>query len=60
MNDRKYEYKEPKESLHWINFSMKKLMEAQVETNRLLADISKKLCSSPNTPKSDPSEDLPF
>lgn len=60
MSDRKYEIREPKENLHWINFSMKKMLDAQAETNRLLGMIQTAIKNLKTSSSSPPSEELPF
>lgn len=41
--ERQYEIKEPKESLHWINFSTKKMLKLFEELLPMLAQIRDRL-----------------
>lgn len=48
MNEKKYEMREPKESLHWISFSSKKQLEVLKEIKDLLEGLKDQIAQKPS------------
>lgn len=55
--DKKFEIKEPKENLHWINYNTKQILKVLKELQPIVDEIRKNLKKPPNSTSSD---EIPF